>query len=160
VSLPGRDGEARAAGRPIPPAGRILGVDLGSVRIGVAVSDGGQRLATGHTVVARSGDVRSDHRALARLVTDEEAVAVVVGLPRSLDGSLGPAARAALDEAARLAEVVGVPVLTCDERLTTVEATRALRAGGTRGRARRRVVDQVAAAVMLQSWLDRPEGSQ
>ena len=79
---------------------------------------------------------------------------MVVGLPLSLDGSLGPAARAMLTEVTALRETVGVPVETCDERFTTVTAHRALRSGGTRSRDRRKVVDQVAAAVMLQSWLD------
>jgi putative holliday junction resolvase len=138
-----------------PPVGRVLGIDLGAKRIGVAVSDAGQRLATGLTVVGRSGDLTADWQALARLADEEEVVAVVVGMPRSLDGSIGPAAQGALDEVARLQEVLDVPVETQDERLTTVAAARALRAGGTTSKARRRVIDQVAAAVMLQSWLDR-----
>jgi putative holliday junction resolvase len=150
VRLPEPAGSAAAA----PPAGRVLGIDLGTVRTGVAVSDAGQRLATGLTVITRSADASADRRAIARLVADEDAVAVVVGLPRSMDGSLGPAARAALEEVDRLEGQLAVPVEAYDERLTTVTATRALRAGGTRGRAVRGVVDQVAAAVMLQSWLD------
>lgn len=85
---------------------------------------------------------------------DEEAELVVVGLPRSLDGGEGPAARGAIAEAKALANVVGVPVETHDERFTTVSAERSLREGGVRGPDRRRVVDKVAAAVMLQSWLD------
>jgi putative Holliday junction resolvase len=137
------------------PVGRVLGIDLGSVRIGVAVSDRGQRLATGLTTLTRSGDTVADHRALARLAAEEEVVALVVGLPRSLDGTLGPAALEALDEVAQLQEVVGVPVETYDERLTTVAATNVLRAAGVKGKDRRRMVDQVAAAVMLQSWIDR-----
>jgi putative Holliday junction resolvase len=150
VTWPEPAGSAAAA----PPAGRVLGIDLGTVRIGVAVSDAGQRLATGLTVITRSGDAGADRQAVARLVAAEDAVAVVVGLPRSMDGSLGPAARAALEEVDRLEEQLALPVEAYDERLTTVAATQALRAGGTRGRAVRGVVDQVAAAVMLQSWLD------
>ena len=80
---------------------------------------------------------------------------MVVGLPLSLDGSLGPAARAALAEAEALAAVVPVPVETFDERLTTVTADRSLMEAKMRAPARRRVVDKVAAAVMLQAWLDR-----
>jgi putative holliday junction resolvase len=79
---------------------------------------------------------------------------VVVGLPLSLSGAAGPAARAAAEEADALAVVVGVPVETFDERLTTVSAERALRAGGTRAPSRRKVIDKAAAAVMLQAWLD------
>jgi putative holliday junction resolvase len=157
IATPGSEVGALAGGAVIavPPAGRVLGVDLGTKRIGVAISDAGQRLATGLTVVARAGDMAAVRRTLARLVEDEEVVAVVVGMPRSLDGSLGPAARHALDEVAELRGVLKVPVETQDERLTTVAAAGALRAGGVSSRARRGVIDQVAAAVTLQTWLDR-----
>jgi putative holliday junction resolvase len=79
---------------------------------------------------------------------------IVVGLPLTLRGEVGHAAEAAIAEAARLATVVGVPVETHDERLTTVTAERSMIDAGMRGEERRRVVDKVAAAVMLQSWLD------
>ena len=102
----------------------------------MAVSDSGQRVATGLVVVPRSGDAGVDHRALARLADEESAVAIVVGLPRSLDGSLGPAARATLEEVETLRRSVTVPVETYDERFTTVTAGRVLRAGGTPSRAR------------------------
>ena len=134
---------------------RALGVDLGSKRIGIAVSDRSGTIASPLTVVARSGDVARDHQRLRDLVIEEEAEVVVVGLPLSLDGSLGPAARGAMDEADVLATVVGVPVETFDERLTTVTADRALMQANMRAQARRRVIDKVAAAVMLQAWLDR-----
>lgn len=88
------------------------------------------------------------------MVREVGAERVVVGLPLSLSGAAGPAAVAAAAEAEALAAVVGVPVETWDERLTTVSAERALRSGGVRGRAGRRVVDQAAAAVLLQAWLD------
>ena len=83
---------------------------------------------------------------------------MVVGLPRSLDGGLGPAARLVLDEVDELAAALAVPVDTVDERLTTVSAERSLRVQGRKGKARRAVVDQVAAAVLLQTWLDGPAG--
>ncbi|HEX9260333.1 MAG TPA: Holliday junction resolvase RuvX [Acidimicrobiales bacterium] len=133
---------------------RALGLDLGSRRIGVAVSDRSGTIASPLTVIQRSGDVARDHRAIAALVAEEEAERVVVGLPLSLDGSIGPAARAALAEAEALASVVDVPVETYDERLTTVTAERTLMEARMRAEARRRVVDKVAAAVMLQAWLD------
>jgi putative Holliday junction resolvase len=139
----------------VPRRGRVLGIDLGARRIGIAISDAGQRMATGLTVVARSGDLGADHRALAALAGDEEAVAAVVGLPRSLDGSLGPAARGVRQEVEQLRTMLGVPVEVIDERFTTVTAARALRAGGARPAHTRRLVDQEAAAVILQSWLDR-----
>lgn len=133
---------------------RVVALDLGARRIGVAVSDVTGTLASPHLVLERSGDVSTDHRRLAEIVADVGAERVVVGLPLSLSGGTGPAAQAAADEALALAEVVGVPVETFDERLTTVSADRALRAGGTRARARRGVIDKAAAAVLLQAWLD------
>ena len=133
---------------------RVLAFDLGSKRIGVAVSDRSGTIATPLTVVARSGSVAQDHQRLRALVADEEAERVVVGLPLSLDGRVGPAARRAIAEAEELATVVEVPVETFDERLTTVSADRMLVERGLRADARRRVVDKMAAAVMLQSWLD------
>jgi putative Holliday junction resolvase len=131
---------------------RAIGVDLGSKRIGVAVSSG--TVATPYEVVQRSGDRARDHRRLRDLVEEAEAEIVVVGLPYRLDGSIGPAAQAALDEVAELACTVGVPVETYDERLTTVTADRSLLEMNMKADARRRVVDKVAAAVILQSWLD------
>lgn len=133
---------------------RVLGIDLGAKRIGVAVSDSSGTVATPLTVIARSRSRRADHDAIARLVRDEEAEAVVVGLPLNMDGSRGPAAKAAAAEAEVLVTVVGVPVHLHDERLTTVTAERALREAGVRGQDKRSVVDKVAAAVLLQGWLD------
>jgi putative Holliday junction resolvase len=133
---------------------RVLGLDLGSKRIGVATSDRSGTLASPLTVLVRTGDRRRDHEAIRRLVAEEEAEAVIVGLPLSMDGTMGTAARGAIAEAAEIASVVDVPVDTYDERLTTVTADRDLRALNKRGPARRQVVDKVAAAVMLQSWLD------
>ena len=148
---------------PIPAgARRVLGLDLGTRRVGVAVSDRAGTLASPLTVVARSGDVARDHRAIRALVEEEEAEAVVVGLPLSLDGSLGPAARAALAETEALASVVGVPVASYDERFTTVSAERPMREMGLNAKARRKIIAAAAAAVMLQAWLDgrpRPTGA-
>ena len=137
-----------------PPGVRALGIDLGSKRIGVAVSDISGAVANALTTVHRSRSRRHDHAELARLVRDEEADVVVVGLPLSLDGTEGPAARAALEEAKQLATVVEVPVEMYDERFTTVTAERGLMEAGLDARRRRDVVDKVAAAVMLQAWLD------
>jgi putative pre-16S rRNA nuclease len=134
--------------------GRVLGIDLGTKRIGVAISDPDRRVATPIEVLTRSGDRARDHRAIAALVEEWEAERVVVGLPLSLSGKMGPAATAAVAEAEELAAVVGVPVETSDERLTTVTADRTLMAMNLRADARRRVVDKVAAAVILQTWLD------
>ena len=133
---------------------RALGVDLGSRRIGVATSDRSGLIATPLTVVQRSRSQRSDHEELARIVREEEAEAVVVGLPLNMDGTEGAAAESARREVERMATVVGVPVFLHDERRTTVEADRVLMERRMNAQARRRVVDKIAAAVILQSWLD------
>jgi len=133
---------------------RVLALDLGSKRIGVAVSDRSGTIASPLTVLQRTGSHQEDHRRIRALVEEEEAERVVVGLPLSLDGSIGPAARGAIAEAEELSSVIEVPVETFDERLTTVSADRVLMEQRMRAEARRRVVDKVAAAVMLQSWLD------
>lgn len=133
---------------------RALGIDLGSRRIGVAVSDRSGTIASPFTVLQRGRTHRDDHEAIARLVAEEEAEVVVVGLPLSMSGEVGRAAEAAIDEARELAGVLDVPVETFDERLTTVSAERSMREMSMRAEARRRLVDKVAAAVMLQGWLD------
>jgi len=134
--------------------GRALGLDLGSKRVGVAIGDRTGTIASPLQVLHRSGSVRRDHEAIATLVIHEEAVIVVVGLPLNMNGSSGPAAQAAIDEAAALATVVGVPVVTFDERRTTVTADQAMMEANMRAQARRKIVDKIAAAVMLQNWLD------
>jgi putative holliday junction resolvase len=134
---------------------RAVGLDLGARRIGVAVSDAAGVLASPRGVIERSGDRAADHAAIASLVAEVEAERLVVGVPLSMDGTAGKAAKAAQDEIAELAEVVGVPVEAVDERLTTVSADRALAAAGRKSRGRRKVVDQTAAALILQSWLDK-----
>lgn len=134
---------------------RALGIDLGTKRIGVAVADSAGTLALPYEVVERSGDRTRDHDRIAELAAETGAEQLVVGLPLSLDGSTGPAAVAALAEADELATATGLPVDTWDERLTTVAAERELAAAGRRGKARREVVDKVAAAIILQSWLDQ-----
>lgn len=141
---------------------RALGIDLGSKRVGVALSDSDGRLATPYEVVPRSGDRQRDHRRIADLAEEAGAECLVVGLPLSLDGSVGPAARAALDEAEELAAATGLPVETWDERLTTVTADRDLKALALKAPARRKVVDKLAAAIMLQAWLDhrRPTATE
>ena len=132
---------------------RAIGVDLGTRRIGVALSDSAGSLATPYEVVLRSGDEVRDHRRLAELVEEAGAERIVVGYPLSLAGGVGPAAQAVIEECERLRSRVAVPVELCDERLTTVTADRALQAQGVKGRARRQVIDKVAASVILEAWL-------
>jgi putative Holliday junction resolvase len=134
---------------------RALGIDPGTRRIGIAVSDLTGTIASPLMVLQRSKSPRHDLAELAKIAKAEEAEVIVVGLPINMDGSHGPAAQAATQFAARLATVAGVPVELHDERRTTVTADQAMREGGLDGRARRQRVDKVAAAVMLQSWLDK-----
>jgi putative holliday junction resolvase len=134
---------------------RVLALDLGTKRIGVAVSDLSGTIATPRTVLARSGSVKRDHLVIQKLVAEEEAELVIVGLPLNMNGTYGPAAKGAVAEAAELASVVGVPVETFDERMTTVSADRVLKEANVTARNRRKVVDKIAAAVILQAWLDQ-----
>ena len=134
---------------------RALGIDLGSKRIGVAVSDSDGTVATPITTIHRGRRRADDHRAVSELVAEWQAEAVVVGLPLSLDGTVGPAAQAVLDEVDELRAAITVPIDTVDERFTTVTATAQLRQQGISGPKRAAVVDQMAAAVLLQAWLER-----
>jgi putative Holliday junction resolvase len=134
--------------------GRRLGIDVGAVRVGVAICDPDGVLATPLATVPRDADGGSDLRALAALVAEHDAVGVVVGLPRTLAGREGPAAEAARAFADALRGVLDVPVELSDERLTTVIATQQLRERGVKGRKQRAVVDQAAAVAILQGWLD------
>jgi putative holliday junction resolvase len=139
---------------------RAVGLDMGTRRIGVALSDSAGTVATPYEVVQRSGDPARDHRRIAALVDEAGADVVVVGLPLSLDGTIGPAATGILAEVDDMRAALRVDVVTWDERLSTVEAERSLRQMGVRKGRRRRVVDQVAATVILQSWLDAGQPRQ
>jgi putative holliday junction resolvase len=141
-------------------AARVLALDLGTKRVGVAVSDATATLASAAATIERSGVVARDHARVADLVAEEEVGLVLVGLPLNMDGSSGPAAVAARAEADALGTVLEVPVVLVDERLTTVSADRALMAQGLRAPERRRRVDRAAAAVLLQAWLDGAEGAR
>ncbi|ETB19811.1 Holliday junction resolvase [Mycobacterium avium subsp. avium 11-4751] len=138
-----------------PGRGRRLGIDVGSVRIGVACSDPDAVLATPVETVRR--DRSGKHlRRLAALVTELGAVEVVVGLPRTLADRTGTSALGAIDLADQLARrIAPTPVRLADERLTTVAAQRSLRAAGVRAKEQRAVIDQAAAVAILQSWLDQ-----
>ncbi len=134
---------------------RVVGLDPGSKRIGVAVSDSERSTAVPVAVVEVIRERPATLRQLATLIREYEATEVVVGLPTSLDGVERAAAVQARTLGRQLAELTGLPVGHHDERLTTVTADRLLAEAGHDSRSRRKVVDQVAAAVMLQSWLDR-----
>ncbi|MFL6141952.1 MAG: Holliday junction resolvase RuvX [Labedaea sp.] len=138
-----------------PGPGRRLAVDLGSVRVGVALSDPGPVLATPLVTLSRDERLGSDLDRLAELVVEYEVVEVVVGLPRTLSARHGTAAELAVAYAAQLSSRIGsTPVRLADERLTTVSASRMLSQRGVRGQRQRAVVDQAAAVEILQAWLD------
>jgi putative Holliday junction resolvase len=132
--------------------GRVLGLDLGDARIGVAISDDERRIAVPLGTI-RTG-APADVKAVAALVGEHDVTLVVVGHPLLLSGEAGERAHHAERFAEAMRGFLGVPVLLHDERLSTVEADRALRATGASGRERRRSVDRSAATVILQSWLD------
>jgi putative Holliday junction resolvase len=136
--------------------GRVLGVDLGSKRIGLALSDPTRTIASPHSVLRRGRDHASDHAAIVAVARDADADTIVVGFPLSLSGREGPAARATRVEVEELQEIAGpgIAVVVHDERLTTVTAVAALGEARVGREEQRRLVDKVAAAVMLQSWLE------
>jgi putative Holliday junction resolvase len=133
---------------------RTLGVDLGRVRIGLALADEVLRTARPLRVVHRRAD-DADLAAIAEAAREYEVDRVVLGLPLNMDGSEGPAARHARGFAPKLAAALGVPVELFDERLSTFEAETRLRDQGFSAKDRRARVDAEAAAVILQGWLDR-----
>ena len=140
-----------------PPA-RALGVDLGDARIGLAASDPLGSMALPLETLERVGP-RQDVERVARRAREIEARVIVVGLPRLLSGEEGRQARLAREFAERLGTLLpGVPVELWDERLTTMEAERTMISGGVDRRRRRKHVDPVAAALILQGWLDARRG--
>ncbi|MGY1707177.1 Holliday junction resolvase RuvX [Geodermatophilus sp. SYSU D00697] len=145
-------------GLPIPPRrpkqGRRLGIDVGTVRVGVAISDPTGTLASPLETVQRRRD-ESDLDRIADLVVEHEVTEVIVGEPRHLSGASGASAREARAYSRALAGRIGtVPVHLVDERLSTVTAASSLRANGLDSRQQRPVIDQAAAVVILQAYLD------
>lgn len=142
----------------LPATGRLLGVDLGDVRVGLALSDPDQRVATPlETRPAVEGD---DGQAadLADVAADREVVAIVVGYPRTLQGREGAAASRARRVATDLADRTGIPVVLWDERFTTVEAERVMLEQDASRRDRRANIDRVAATLLLQTVVDARRG--
>jgi putative Holliday junction resolvase len=131
---------------------RVLGIDVGAVRVGLAVSDETCTLASPLATVPN--DPRTIWTRIANEMDDRQVERVVIGLPRLLDGSEGDAAQSARDFAAELQRRIPTTVEFWDERFTTTIAERSLIESGMRRRRRREVIDAVAAAVLLQSWLD------
>jgi putative Holliday junction resolvase len=134
----------------------ILALDLGRARIGVAISDELQLLA--HPLETILADKQATPR-LAQIIREKKVDHVVVGIPRQMNGRIGAAATDALRFVEKLRTILPCPVVTCDERLTTVAAHRALREAGKKTRDTRAYVDQVAAQMILQGYLDRRQAS-
>jgi putative Holliday junction resolvase len=137
--------------------GRVLALDVGEARIGVAVSDPDRTVALPAGTIRVAGGPQ-DLKAVAGLVREHDASDVVVGHPVSLSGRRGPAAMRAEEFADGLRLVLQVPVHLQDERLTTVEASRGLRAAGAKAKKARQVIDQASASLILQAFLDRSSG--
>lgn len=138
-------------------AGRVLGLDLGDARIGVAISDPDRRLAVPLGTI-HVGQPPGELLAIAELVREHEVAAVVIGEPLSMDGTRGQRAGHAAAFAEAVRGLLEVPVLMHDERLSTVEAQRGLRAAGVSAKRQRSVIDASAAQIILQSWLDLEGG--
>ena len=143
----------RRGGDAILAAVRLLALDVGDARIGVALSDETGTLASGLLTLAATGP-RKDAQRVAALVSEHGAGEVVVGLPLRLDGSLGPQGERVMAFVERLRRVLRVPVVTRDERLTSVAADERLAEAGVRRRDRKARIDQAAAALVLQEYLD------
>jgi putative pre-16S rRNA nuclease len=135
---------------------RIIGIDYGSVRMGLAMSDETRTIAGGLEVYRRRGEAQ-DIAHLAAIVVQHAAELVVLGLPYNMDGSLGPKAEEVLRFKSALERAIPCPVVTIDERLTTVEAERVLLEGDLSRAKRRDLRDQVAAVLILQHYLDRAD---
>jgi putative Holliday junction resolvase len=132
---------------------RILGLDLGKRRIGLAISDAEGLFAFPDSVLPSAG-LKKDVAAIARIVTEREIGRVVVGLPKHMDGRKGPEAKAAEAFARALQQKTGLPVETLDERWTSIEAERVLRAQGKTAKQAKQHVDSVAAAIILRTYLE------
>lgn len=134
--------------------GKILAVDFGDVRTGLAVSDPSRFLASGIGYISPGG-IEKTADAVSETAKAERVVAIVVGLPKNMDGSEGSRANRCKKFAAMLEERTGLPVAMFDERMTTMTASRYLNATNTRGSKRKQVIDTLSAQIILQNCLDR-----
>jgi putative holliday junction resolvase len=139
---------------------RVLGVDYGEKRIGLAVSDDGEVIALPLEVVDRGGEIIGDARKIARIAKSEDCGRIVVGMPVTMKGERGPAARQAERFAKTLRNQTPLPVVVWDERLSTAQANRSLLAADVSRAGRRDSVDKIAAALILQNHLDAQRAAQ
>lgn len=133
---------------------RIMGVDWGERRVGIAMSDETRTIASPHAVITRTPDLEADIGRIKEMAITNDADIIVLGLPVKLDGSVGQAALEVQEVAKRMAAGHGLDVRTWDERLSTAEAQKALIGGDVSRKKRKKLVDQVAAAIFLQAYLD------
>ncbi|MDO8880772.1 MAG: Holliday junction resolvase RuvX [Coriobacteriia bacterium] len=138
---------------------RVLGLDIGEVRVGVAVCDRDGKVAS-PVAVLDARELARDTRTLSRIVEDYEAERLVVGMPLTMAGDEGPQAAAVRAEAERLAGALGLPLEYQDERLSSAEARRVMREAGMSEKEQRGALDKVAAAIVLQGWLDGRRGRE
>lgn len=132
---------------------KLLGLDVGDRRVGVACGDTEVRVATPTDVVTR-GSVDEDARAIGKIARDYGAAQLIIGLPRNMDGTSGAQAESVVVYAEKMGHALTLPVIFWDERLTTREATRRTHETGGRGKKSRRRLDAIAAAVILQDYID------
>lgn len=137
---------------------KYLGLDIGDKRVGVACGDAEVRIATPLAVIVR-GSIEQDARTLAEIAREYDAAQLIVGLPRNMNGTHGAQADAVIAYAQNIARALQLPVIFWDERLTTIEATQRAHETGARGKKSRRHLDAIAAAVILQDFLDSHSGA-
>ena len=135
-------------------SGRILGVDFGDVRTGIAICDASRFLASGMSVISPGG-IEKTAQAIADIAAEQKVVAIVIGLPVNMDGSEGSRAQRCRKLASLIGEVSDIPTLLFDERMTTMTAARYLNETNTRGKKRKQVIDALSAQIILQNCLDR-----
>lgn len=133
---------------------RIMGLDVGERTIGVAVSDPLGWTAQGIDTIRRKGDMDEDMNNLKKIIRDYEVEQIVVGLPKNMNGTLGPSAQRSQEIAKIISEETGLPVEMWDERLSTMAAERSLLEGNVSRAKRKKVIDKMAAVIILQSYLD------
>ncbi len=133
---------------------RIMGLDVGDVTIGIAISDPMGWTAQGVEVIRRRGREDEDLARLAQLISQYEVDKIVIGLPKNMNGTIGPRAEKVIAFQERLIEVLGLPVIAWDERLSTVAAQRTLLEADLSRAKRKKVIDKVAAVYILQGYLD------
>jgi len=139
---------------PLPPSGKLLGLDLGTKTIGVAISDGMRYSATPLETIRRS-KFTADAERLKALIAENQAVGIVLGLPLNMDGSEGPRVQSTRAFARNLSKLIAIPIAFWDERLSTSAVTRTLIEADVRRDKRAEVVDKLAASYILQGALER-----